>query len=202
MCLHRITLTTVSFLALGTAFSASPVPLQTEQEVESVSIDVGRSYRLESPWSIAGVSLTDPEIAHLLSVKEQQFTDAIVAALGLEVTATAQPAGLSDPTGPFAQFATPPTLDAVTGGQAVDVRITIASRSVRPATIAGAASSIQTFFRMFGAAVVGLVIGQAYDGTAQPFAHALLMCSVGALLLVSFSERGRLFRRLNPPKVR
>jgi DHA1 family bicyclomycin/chloramphenicol resistance-like MFS transporter len=69
------------------------------------------------------------------------------------------------------------------------------------ATIAGAASSIQTFFRMFGAAVVGLVIGQAYDGTAQPFAHALLVCSVGALLLVSFSERGRLFRRLNPPKV-
>jgi DHA1 family bicyclomycin/chloramphenicol resistance-like MFS transporter len=68
------------------------------------------------------------------------------------------------------------------------------------AAIAGAASSIQTFFRMFGAAVVGLVIGQSYDGTAQPFAHALLICSVGALLLVSFSERGRLFRRLNPPR--
>jgi DHA1 family bicyclomycin/chloramphenicol resistance-like MFS transporter len=70
------------------------------------------------------------------------------------------------------------------------------------AAIAGAASSIQTFFRMFGAAVVGLVIGQSYDGTAQPFAHALLICSVGALLLVSFSERGRLFRRLNPPKAK
>lgn len=67
------------------------------------------------------------------------------------------------------------------------------------ATIAGAASSVQTFFRMFGAAVVGLVIGQAYDGTARPFAHALLVCSLGALLLVSYSERGRLFRRLNPP---
>ncbi|KRA79410.1 multidrug effflux MFS transporter [Altererythrobacter sp. Root672] len=67
------------------------------------------------------------------------------------------------------------------------------------AKIAGAASSIQTFFRMFGAAVVGLIIGQAYDGTAQPFAHALLICSVSALLLVSYSESGRLFRRLNPP---
>lgn len=67
------------------------------------------------------------------------------------------------------------------------------------AGIAGAASSIQTFFRMFGAAVVGLVIGQAYDGTAQPFAHALLICSVGALLLVLYSERGTLFRRLHPP---
>ena len=84
-------------------------------------------------------ALTDPEIAHLLSVKESQFTDALVAALGLELTATAQPAGLSDPTGPFAQFASPPTLDAVTGGQAVDVRVTIASRSARPVTIAGAA---------------------------------------------------------------
>ncbi len=69
------------------------------------------------------------------------------------------------------------------------------------ATIAGAASSIQTFFRMFGAAVVGLVIGQAYDGTAQPFAHALLICSIGALVLVTYSERGKLFRRLNPPKM-
>jgi DHA1 family bicyclomycin/chloramphenicol resistance-like MFS transporter len=67
------------------------------------------------------------------------------------------------------------------------------------ATIAGAASSVQTFFRMFGAAVVGLVIGQAYDGTARPFAHALLFCSISALLLVTYSERGKLFRRLHPP---
>jgi DHA1 family bicyclomycin/chloramphenicol resistance-like MFS transporter len=65
------------------------------------------------------------------------------------------------------------------------------------ARIAGAASSVQTFFRMFGAAVVGIVIGQAYDGTARPFAFALLIGSSAALLLVLFSERGRLFRRLN-----
>src|SRR5690606_33932439 len=65
--------------------------------------------------------------------------------------------------------------------------------------IAGAAASVQSFFRMFGAAVVGLVIGQAYDGTARPFALALLTGSVSALLLVLFSERGKLFRRLNKP---
>jgi len=70
------------------------------------------------------------------------------------------------------------------------------------ANIAGAASSIQTFFRMFGAALVGLVIGQSYDGTARPFAHALLLTSVLSLLLVAFSEKGRLFRRLNPPPAR
>lgn len=65
--------------------------------------------------------------------------------------------------------------------------------------IAGAAASVQGFFRMFGAAVVGLVIGQAYDGTARPFALALLIGSVAALLLVLFSENGKLFRRLNRP---
>lgn len=68
------------------------------------------------------------------------------------------------------------------------------------ASTAGAASSMQTFFRMFGAAVVGLFIGQAYDGTARPFAHALLICSTLAFLLVLYSEKGKLFRRLNPPR--
>ena len=67
------------------------------------------------------------------------------------------------------------------------------------ARIAGAASSVQTFLRMFGAAVVGIVIGQSYDGTAKPFAYALLICSSLGLALVLFSERGRLFRRLNAP---
>jgi DHA1 family bicyclomycin/chloramphenicol resistance-like MFS transporter len=67
------------------------------------------------------------------------------------------------------------------------------------AHIAGAASSVQSFVRMFGASLVGLVIGQAYDGTAKPFAWALLIGSVSALGLVLFSERGRLFQRLHPP---
>jgi DHA1 family bicyclomycin/chloramphenicol resistance-like MFS transporter len=65
------------------------------------------------------------------------------------------------------------------------------------ASIAGAASSIQTFIRMFGAAIVGLIIGQAYDGTARPFAIALLISSIVATLLVLYSERGKLFRRLH-----
>lgn len=65
--------------------------------------------------------------------------------------------------------------------------------------IAGAASSIQTFIRMFGAALVGIAIGQAYDDSARPFAHSLLICSSMALLLVLYSEKGRLFRRLHPP---
>ena len=69
------------------------------------------------------------------------------------------------------------------------------------AKIAGAASSVQTFFRMFGAALVGVAIGQSYDGTPIPFAWSLLITSSLALALVLFSEKGRLFRRLNvrPP---
>ena len=67
------------------------------------------------------------------------------------------------------------------------------------ARIAGAASSVQTFFRMFGAALVGIVIGQAYDGTARPFALRAADRLELRLLLVLFSERGRLFRRLNAP---
>ncbi len=72
------------------------------------------------------------------------------------------------------------------------------------AHIAGAASSVQSFFRMFGAAMVGLVIGQFFDGTARPFAWALLICSTMALLFVLYSEKGVLFRRLNvkPPQER
>lgn len=65
------------------------------------------------------------------------------------------------------------------------------------ARIAGAAASLQLFVRMVLASVIGALVGQAYDGTAVPL--ALTLCAVGilTLLLVLFSERGRLFRRLH-----
>ncbi len=65
---------------------------------------------------------------------------------------------------------------------------------------AGAAASAQAFIRMVLAAVLGSLIGQAYDGSARPLAVALLSAGTVAMLLVLFSERGRLFRRLNPPR--
>ena len=70
------------------------------------------------------------------------------------------------------------------------------------AEIAGAASSIQAFLRMVIASLIGIAIGQAYDGTARPLAYALLIAAVLALALVLYSERGRLFRRLHakPPQ--
>ena len=60
---------------------------------------------------------------------------------------------------------------------------------------AGAASSAQSFVRMLLGAGIGIMIGQAYDGSALPLAIALFGCSLASLLLVLFSERGKLFRR-------
>lgn len=67
------------------------------------------------------------------------------------------------------------------------------------ARIAGAASSFQMFTRMVIAASLGALIGQAYDGTARPLAWSLLAGGIAALVLVLYSEQGRLFRRLTPP---
>lgn len=74
------------------------------------------------------------------------------------------------------------------------------SISLQPfARTAGAASSVQAFLRMVIGAGLGIVIGQAFNGTALPLARAFLACGIVSLLLVLYSERGKLFRRLNPP---
>jgi DHA1 family bicyclomycin/chloramphenicol resistance-like MFS transporter len=67
------------------------------------------------------------------------------------------------------------------------------------ARIAGAASSIQAFIRLVLASLIGWGVGQSFDQTALPYSHALLLSGVATLLLVLFSEKGRLFRRLNRP---
>ena len=59
--------------------------------------------------------------------------------------------------------------------------------------IAGAASSVHGFVRMTTAALLGAAIGYAFDGTARPLALALLINGIACLLLVLFSEKGRLF---------
>ncbi|MCC6926160.1 multidrug effflux MFS transporter [Novosphingobium sp.] len=67
------------------------------------------------------------------------------------------------------------------------------------ARTAGAAASAQMFVRSSLSSLLGIAIGQAFDGTARPIALALLLGGVGALMLVLYSERGQLFRRPNPP---
>jgi len=68
------------------------------------------------------------DAAFLLIVKEQQFLDAINTALGIGLTAVAQPAGLPEPTGPLAAFAPPPTMGPVVPGQEFEVRVSFTNR--------------------------------------------------------------------------
>ena len=67
------------------------------------------------------------------------------------------------------------------------------------ARTAGAAASVQAFIRMVGGSLLGIAIGQAYDGTSRPLLVSMLAAGLGALLVILYSERGRLFRRLHYP---
>jgi LmbE family N-acetylglucosaminyl deacetylase len=83
-------------------------------------------------------SAGEDEAMFVLRIKERQTQDAITACLGLELTATAQPAGVPEPTGPFAAFAAPPSMAAPIPGQTFDVRARLANRgrmAVAPAEI-------------------------------------------------------------------
>jgi LmbE family N-acetylglucosaminyl deacetylase len=70
----------------------------------------------------------DPDARFLLEVKERQFQDAINSAMGMELTAIAQPAGLPEPTGPGAAFAPPALMAAPVPGQTFEVRARLANR--------------------------------------------------------------------------
>jgi LmbE family N-acetylglucosaminyl deacetylase len=69
---------------------------------------------------------SDPDVKFLLDRKEEQIQDAINAALGVVLTALAQPAGTPEPTGPFA---TPAPMGPVVPGQTFDIRMTFVNRS-------------------------------------------------------------------------
>ncbi|WP_343521351.1 multidrug effflux MFS transporter [Sphingomonas sp.] len=61
--------------------------------------------------------------------------------------------------------------------------------------IAGTASSLQGFISTMGAAVLGALIGQAFDGTTVPLYLGFTALGLTALLVVFVTERGKLFRR-------
>jgi DHA1 family bicyclomycin/chloramphenicol resistance-like MFS transporter len=60
--------------------------------------------------------------------------------------------------------------------------------------IAGTASSVQGFLSVTLGAVLGVVIGQAFDGTTRPLAAGFLIMGCASILFVLATERGRLFR--------
>ncbi len=74
------------------------------------------------------------------------------------------------------------------------------SISLQPfARTAGSAASVMAFVRLLLGASLGSLIGHAYDNTPRPLIGSMVVAGIGALLLVLYSERGRLFRRINYP---
>jgi DHA1 family bicyclomycin/chloramphenicol resistance-like MFS transporter len=61
------------------------------------------------------------------------------------------------------------------------------------AEIAGTASSVQGVIGTIGAAAIGFVIGQQFDGTVIPFVVGTASCAVGGFVLIVLTEPKRLF---------
>ncbi|MBN9063481.1 MAG: MFS transporter [Rhizobiales bacterium 65-9] len=60
--------------------------------------------------------------------------------------------------------------------------------------IAGTASSVIGFYTTLVGAVLGLVVGQAFDGTVIPIAVGYFLFGFASILLMLWTEEGRLFR--------
>ncbi len=69
------------------------------------------------------------------------------------------------------------------------------------APIAGTASSVQGVIGTIGGAGIGLIIGQAFDGTQLPFLIGTAACGTAALILTVITEKGRLMRNPRQPAV-
>ncbi len=74
-------------------------------------------------------------VAFLLQVKERQFEAALAATLGLELNAVAEPPGTTPPSGPYAEFAPPATLRAMTSGASLDIAATLVNQSETDVTV-------------------------------------------------------------------
>lgn len=64
--------------------------------------------------------------------------------------------------------------------------------------IAGTASSVQGCITTVGAAILGFLVGQAFDGTVQPFVIAYVLLCLATIVVVYFTEGG-LFQSHEPP---
>ncbi|MBC2776480.1 multidrug effflux MFS transporter [Parasphingopyxis marina] len=59
--------------------------------------------------------------------------------------------------------------------------------------IAGSAASVQGFVATVFGSLIGISIGQSYDGTTVPMIGGFLTCGLLALAIVFFTEKGKLF---------
>lgn len=65
--------------------------------------------------------------------------------------------------------------------------------------IAGTASAVQSLLINVGGALIGILIGQRFDGTAVPMTLGSIACGCMALAMVLMAERGRLFQPVAAP---
>lgn len=87
------------------------------------------------------MTTNDPDARHVLAIKERQFQDAINSAMGMELTAVAQPVGIPEATGPGTAFAPPALMAAPVPGQTFEVRARLANRGGITVAIPPAASA-------------------------------------------------------------
>jgi MFS transporter, DHA1 family, multidrug resistance protein len=59
--------------------------------------------------------------------------------------------------------------------------------------LAGTASSVQGFLQTMGGALIGAVIGQAFDGTVFPISLSFALVGLASLTCVLIAEKGKLF---------
>jgi DHA1 family bicyclomycin/chloramphenicol resistance-like MFS transporter len=71
---------------------------------------------------------------------------------------------------------------------------TLAMENMAP--IAGTASSVQGVVGTLGAALLGFVIGQQFDGTATPFVVGTAICATLGFLVIVLTEPKKLFARI------
>ena len=76
---------------------------------------------------------------------------------------------------------------------------TLAMTNMAP--IAGTASSFQGVTGTIGGAALGFVIGRSFDGTQLPFLVGMAVCGAIGLALVWWTERGRLFGKIDRPEM-
>ena len=108
----------------------------------------------------------DPDVGFMLALKEQQFADAINTALGISLTAMAQPAGTPEATGPFNPG--PPAMAAGRAGTDASRFARSSSTAVR-STISDADGSASSAARHWqSSAGRPIVRGCAAPASAEP----------------------------------
>jgi MFS transporter, DHA1 family, multidrug resistance protein len=69
------------------------------------------------------------------------------------------------------------------------------------AHLAGVASSFQQCVRTILSAAIGIAIGSQFNGTAAPIALGFSLCGIASLLMVLWTEKGKLFTRPGTTKL-